>query len=91
MKHRALLATVLAALVAATSLDAAAQQKLLPAQSELAFTARQMGVPVSGHFRKFDAQVNFDASKLATSNAAIQVKGCANRLRSLEAKNTVGK
>lgn len=73
MKHRALLATVLAALVAATSLDAAAQQKLLPAQSELAFTARQMGVPVSGHFRKFDAQVNFDASKLATNRVDLTV------------------
>jgi hypothetical protein len=73
MKHRTLVPTVLTALLAATSLGAAAQQKLLPAQSELAFTARQMGVPVSGHFRKFDAQVNFDASKLASSKVDLTV------------------
>ncbi|WP_119154957.1 YceI family protein [Caldimonas tepidiphila] len=35
-------------------------QKLLPAQSEIAFTSRQMGVPVEGKFRKFDARVAFD-------------------------------
>jgi polyisoprenoid-binding protein YceI len=73
MKHRTLVPTVLTALLAATSLGAAAQQKLLPAQSELAFTARQMGVPVSGHFRKFDAQVNFDVSKLASSKVDLTV------------------
>jgi polyisoprenoid-binding protein YceI len=37
-----------------------AQQKLVPAQSEIAFTSKQMGVPVDGKFKKFDAQVTFD-------------------------------
>jgi len=63
----------LSALVMGTSLGAAAQQKLLPAQSELRFTARQMGVPVSGQFRKFDAQINFDSSKLPTSKVELTI------------------
>jgi len=56
-----------------TGLPAFAQQKLLPAQSELGFVAKQMGVPLTGHFKKFDAQVAFDASKLATSKVAFTV------------------
>ncbi len=39
---------------------AQAQQALLPAQSEIAFVTKQMGVPVDGRFTKFDAQVAFD-------------------------------
>ena len=42
---------------------ACAEQKLLPAQSEIAFTSKQMGVPVDGTFRKFDAQLAFDPKK----------------------------
>src|SRR5512139_1692741 len=38
-------------------------QKLVPAQSEIAFTSRQMGVPVDGRFRRFDAQIAFDPKK----------------------------
>ena len=51
------------ALLASTALPACAQQKLLPAQSEIAFTSKQMGVPVDGKFKKFDAQVAFDPKK----------------------------
>ena len=40
-----------------------AQQALVPAQSEVAFTSRQMGVPVDGKFTRFDAQVAFDPKK----------------------------
>ena len=42
------------------SSNAVAQQKVIPAQSEIAFTSRQMGVPVDGRFKAFDAQVAFD-------------------------------
>ena len=37
--------------------------QLLPAQSELNFTSRQMGVPVDGRFKHFDASLNFDPRK----------------------------
>ncbi len=62
-----------AVLLTAAALPAAAQQKLLLAQSELAFTAKQMGVPINGHFKKFDAQVNVDAARLAASRVTLTV------------------
>jgi len=62
-----------AAILATTALSAPAQQKLLPAQSELVFVAKQMGVPITGHFKKFDAQVSFDATKLAQSKVVFTV------------------
>lgn len=63
------------ALVAASlsPLAAQAQQALIPAQSEVAFTSRQMGVPVEGRFKTFSAQVAFDPAKLATSSIAFTV------------------
>jgi polyisoprenoid-binding protein YceI len=56
----ALAPALAAALLAVAWLPALADQKLLPAQSEISFTSRQMGVPVDGKFRKFDAQVAFE-------------------------------
>lgn len=50
-----------------------AQQKVNPAQSEIVFTSRQMGVPVDGKFRKWDAQINFDAKKLDASKVSFQI------------------
>lgn len=67
----ATLALAGAALMAAQ--PALAQQKLVPAQSEVQFTARQMGVPLEGHFKKFDAQISFDPAKPATSKIAFTV------------------
>lgn len=50
-----------------------AQQALVPAQSEIVFVSKQMGVPVEGKFKKFDAQVAFDPAKLATSKIVFTV------------------
>ena len=50
-----------------------AQQKLVPAQSEIVFVSKQMGVPVEGRFKKFDAQIAFDPAKPATSKIAFTV------------------
>ncbi len=33
---------------------------LIAGQSEISFVSRQMGVPVAGNFRNFDAQLSFD-------------------------------
>lgn len=60
----------LGALVAGPAL---AQQKLLPEQSEIAFVSRQMGVPVEGKFKKFDAQVAFDPARLGSSRVTFTV------------------
>ncbi|MEY4978001.1 MAG: hypothetical protein RLZZ352_271 [Pseudomonadota bacterium] len=63
----------LASLLSLLPLAAQAQQALLPAQSEIAFVSRQMGVPVEGRFKRFSAQVAFDPAKLASSSVAFTV------------------
>jgi polyisoprenoid-binding protein YceI len=63
----------LTALLLLAAQPALAQQKLVPAQSELSFTFKQMGVPVDGKFKKFDAQISFDAAKLDSSKVAFTV------------------
>lgn len=73
MNIRHFLPALLVATFSAVALPAAAQQKLLPAQSSMAFEIKQMGVPVQGHFKKFDAQINFDAAKLAASKVNFTV------------------
>jgi len=61
------------ALFAAVALPARASQALVPAQSEIAFTSTQMGVPVDGRFRRFDAQVDFDPKKPETAKIALAI------------------
>jgi polyisoprenoid-binding protein YceI len=50
-----------------------AQQKIIPAQSTISFTSKQMGVPVDGKFEKFDAQIAFDPKQPATSKIAFSI------------------
>ncbi|MDH4451203.1 MAG: YceI family protein [Rhodoferax sp.] len=72
MAFRKFLTTVFAATAALAS-PAFAQQKLVPAQSEIVFVSKQMGVPVEGRFKKFDAQIAFDPAKPETSKIAFTV------------------
>ena len=70
------LALTTVALAGASLMAAApalAQQTLVPAQSEIVFVTKQMGVPVEGRFKKFDAQIAFDPAKPATSKIAFTV------------------
>lgn len=65
-RHRHLALT--AGLCAFALLPAALQAQtnaaqLVAAQSEVAFTTRQMGVPVEGKFSKFSAQITLDPKK----------------------------
>ena len=65
------------AVVAASLLSAAsvafAQQKLVPAQSEIVFVTKEMGVPVEGRFKRFDAQLTFDPARPEASKMALTV------------------
>ena len=80
------LALALAA-AALLPLAAQAQQQLVPAQSEIQFVSRQMGVPVEGKFRAFSAQVAFDPARLATSKIDFTVDtGSANIGREADAE-----
>jgi polyisoprenoid-binding protein YceI len=57
----------------AVTAPASAQQKIIPAQSSIAFTSKQMSVPVDGKFEKFDAQISFDPKQPAASKIAFTI------------------
>lgn len=73
MKISPYLSPLILATFTLVALPLHAQQKLIPAQSEIGFTFKQMGVPVEGRFKKFDAQIQFDAAKLTTSAVTFKV------------------
>lgn len=55
--------TIFSVALSGFSVATVAQQKLIPAESSIAFISKQFGVPVSGKFKKFDADVAFDPKK----------------------------
>ena len=65
---------------------AQAQQKLVPAQSEIAFVSKQMGVPVEGKFKRFDAQIAFDPAKPDAAKVAFTVDIASINLGSPESE-----
>ncbi len=71
------------ALLTATALTHA-QQKLLPAQSEIVFVSKQMGVPVEGRFTRFDAQIAFDPKKADVGKASFTIDLASASLGSAE-------
>ena len=78
--------TLAAALLAAVAQPAAAQPKpaQLQAGSEIAFTTKQMGVPVEGKFGKFTAQITLDPKKPETGNVAFSIDTGSARFGSAE-------
>ena len=65
------LALVLAAGLGATGLAAA--QQVVPAQSTITFTSKQMGVPVDGKFAKWTATIAFDPKKPDAGKVAFTI------------------
>ncbi len=59
--------------LAGMSHSALADQKLITAQSEIRFVSKQMGVPVEGQFKKFDAQISFDPAKPEATKVAFTI------------------
>jgi polyisoprenoid-binding protein YceI len=53
--------------------SAPAPAKLVPAQSEVMFVTKQMGVPVDGRFKKFDAQIHLDPRKPEGGSVAVSI------------------
>jgi polyisoprenoid-binding protein YceI len=66
-------ATALALITTLSASAVQADQKLLPAQSEITFVTKQMGVPVEGRFKKFDAQITFDPAKPQAGKIAFTI------------------
>lgn len=79
------ISVLLLGLCAAAAMPALAQQKLVAAQSEIVFVSKQMGVPVEGRFKKFDAQISFDPTKPEASKIAFTVDVASATLGSAEA------
>lgn len=73
--NKYLLSLTTATLIVAMGISSSAnaEQKLVPAQSEISFTSKQMGVPVSGSFKKFDAQIAFDPKKPELTKVSFSV------------------
>jgi len=66
-------AILLFALAAALPMMADAQT-LLPARSEIGFSARQMGVSVDGRFTRYSAQVKFNPAKPEEATLTIAIE-----------------
>lgn len=62
-----------ALLLAASALIPAQAATLQPDKSELTFGFKQMGVPLEGRFKKFDAQLDFDPKKPEAGRIAFKV------------------
>ena len=81
-----------AALLAATLLALPAHaQKLLPAQSEVTFVSRQMGVPVEGRFKRFDVQITLDPRQPEAGKVGIVIDTASASFGSPEADAEVPK
>lgn len=68
---------------------AMAQQALVPAQSSIQFTAKQLGVPMNGHFKQFAAQVQFDTAKPEASKIHFTVDTGSATMGSKEADSNL--
>jgi polyisoprenoid-binding protein YceI len=80
-------ATLVIALLGAAMQTAHAQPKpatLVAAGSEIAFTTKQMGVPVEGKFGKFTAQIALDPKKPETGSVAFTIDTGSARFGSAE-------
>lgn len=62
-----------AALALCASAAGAGAQTLRSAGSEVGFTIRQMGVPVSGQFRRFEAQIALDPKRPEAGRVAFTI------------------
>ena len=53
---------------------------LVPAQSEIVFTSTQMGVPVEGRFKRFDAKIALDPKQPASGSVSFTIDAASATL-----------
>lgn len=58
---------------ALVTMGSASAQTVVSAASEIAFTAKQLGVPLEGKFRRWTAQVQFDPKAAANGKIAFNI------------------
>jgi polyisoprenoid-binding protein YceI len=83
-------AFVLAAALALSG-GAFAQAKVVPAQSQIAFAIKEMGVSVDGKFAQWTADIAFDPKKPETGKVAITIATASATLGSPETDSEVPK
>ena len=69
--------TGLTGLIAASALliaGPALAQQVVPAQSEVGFVSKQMGVPVEGKFKQWTAKIAFDPTKPEAGSVAFTIQ-----------------
>ncbi|MCJ0761622.1 YceI family protein [Variovorax terrae] len=66
-------------------------QKIESAQSEIAFTIRQLGVPVEGRFTKFSGNIAFDPKKPDTGKVAFVIDTASARFGAPETDEEAAK
>jgi len=66
--------TMFLALAAAVLAAPAFAQQVVPAQSEISFVSKQMGVPVEGKFKQWTAQIAFDPKKAEAGKVAFTIQ-----------------
>ena len=49
-------------------------QQVVPAQSEISFVSKQMGVPVEGRFKQWTAKIAFDPKKAEAGSVAFTIQ-----------------
>ncbi|MBI2771983.1 MAG: YceI family protein [Burkholderiales bacterium] len=66
-------------------------QKLEPAQSEISFVFRQMGVPVEGRFSRFGGQFTFDPKKPEAGKVVLNIDAASARFGSPDTDSEAAK
>jgi polyisoprenoid-binding protein YceI len=79
---RFLLAAIAVLVVIGAAL--AANWRIAPEQSRLGFAATQAGSPFEGAFRRFAAEISFDAADLASSRAVVVIEMASAETGNLE-------
>jgi polyisoprenoid-binding protein YceI len=83
-------AFVLAASIALSG-TAFAQAKVIPAQSQITFDAKEMGVPVEGKFATWTADIAFDPKKPETGKVGFTINTASASFGSKETDDEVPK
>jgi polyisoprenoid-binding protein YceI len=83
-------ALVLAASLAVSGV-ALAQAKVIPAQSQITFAAKEMGVPVEGKFGSWTADIAFDPKKPETGKVGFTINTASASFGSKETDDEVPK
>lgn len=92
--HRRLFTSAALALSSLSSpilAPAAQAQQVIPTGSEIAFTSRQMGVPVDGQFRKWNATLQFDPKKPEAGQVAFTIEMASATLGAADTDAEVAK